>query len=128
MSQLPSINYPNINKVHYFQACHWWVNEKHLSSTDESNYSLTHFITWDKHNHCFSHGTLNIELINNHHVSFIDYNMTVWIFGETVVIAPDGGMCKTTIPGVKQSRASQWRARASRRLGANADMVYCDYA
>ena len=34
---------------------------------------------------------------------------------------------KITTPGVKQSRASQWRARVSRRLGASADMVNCDY-
>ena len=42
--------------------------------------------------------------------------------------SPDGGMCKATTPGVKQSRASQWRARASRRLRASVDMVHCDYA
>ena len=47
---------------------------------------------------------------------------------ETAVGAPDGGMCKATTPGVKQSRVSQWRARASRRLDASADMVKCDYA
>ena len=47
---------------------------------------------------------------------------------ETVVVAPDGGMCKATSPGVKQSRASQWRARASRRLDASVDVVHCDYA
>ena len=47
---------------------------------------------------------------------------------ETAVVAPDGGMCKATAPGVKQSRASQWRARANRHLGASADMVKCDYA
>ena len=46
----------------------------------------------------------------------------------TVVVALDGGMCKATTPGVKQSRASQWTARATRRLGASVDMVYCDYA
>ena len=37
-------------------------------------------------------------------------------------------MCKATTPGVKQSRAPQWRARASRRLGASVDMVHRDYA
>ena len=47
---------------------------------------------------------------------------------ETVVVAPHGGMCEATTPGVKQSRASQWRAHASRRLGASVDMVHCDYA
>ena len=47
---------------------------------------------------------------------------------ETVVVALDGGMCKTTTPGVKQSRASQWAARVTRRLGVSVDMVYCDYA
>ena len=47
---------------------------------------------------------------------------------ETVVVAPDGGMCKAITPGVKQSRVSQWRARASRSLGASTDMAYCDYA
>ena len=47
---------------------------------------------------------------------------------ETVVVVPDGGMCKATTPGVKQSRASQWRARASRRLSASVDMVHRDYA
>ena len=57
------------------------------------------------------------------------YNMTAWIFWrETVVVVPDGGMCKATTPGVKQSRASQLRARASRRLGASVDMVHRDYA
>ena len=43
-----------------------------------------------------------------------------------MVFVPDGGMCKATTPGVK--RASQWRARASRRLGASVDMVHRDYA
>ena len=33
---------------------------------------------------------------------------------ETVVVVPDSGMCKAIAPGVKQSRASQWRARACR--------------
>ena len=37
-------------------------------------------------------------------------------------------MREATTPGVKQSRASQWRAGASSRLGANVDMVHCDYA
>ena len=37
-------------------------------------------------------------------------------------------MCKATAPGVKQSRASQWRVRTSRRLGASVDMVHRDYA
>ena len=31
----------------------------------------------------------------------LHYNMTAWIFG--VVVVPDGGMCKATTPGVKQS-------------------------
>ena len=44
------------------------------------------------------------------------------------MVVPDGGMCKATNPGVKQSRASQWRTRASRRLGASVDMVHRDYA
>ena len=47
---------------------------------------------------------------------------------ETVMVAPDGGMCKATTPGVKQSRASQWRVRASCHFGVSADMVNCDYA
>ena len=47
---------------------------------------------------------------------------------ETLVVAPDSGMCEATTPGVKQSGASQWRAHASRRLGASVDMVHCDYA
>ena len=51
--------------------------------------------------------------------------MTAWIF---VVVAHDGGMCKATTPGVKQSRASQWRARVSRRLGVSANTVNCEYA
>ena len=54
-----------------------------------------------------------------------------WLRGfwrETVVVAVDGGMCKATTPGVKQSRASQWTARATRRLGASVDVVYYDYA
>ena len=42
---------------------------------------------------------------------------------KTLVVAPDGEMCEATTPSVKQSRASQWRARASRRLGASVDMV-----
>ena len=42
--------------------------------------------------------------------------------------SPDGGMCKATTPGVKQSRASQWRAPASRHLRASVDMIHCDYA
>ena len=46
---------------------------------------------------------------------------------ETVVVAPDDGMCKATTPGVKQSRASQWRARANLHLGASVDMLHCDY-
>ena len=37
-------------------------------------------------------------------------------------------MCKATTPDVKQLRASQWTARATRRLGASVDMVYYDYA
>ena len=56
------------------------------------------------------------------------YNMTVDFWRETVVVVHDGGMCKATTPGVKQSRASQWRACASRRLGASVDMVHRDYA
>ena len=58
------------------------------------------------------------------------YDIITWLdfWRETVVVVPDGGMCKPTIPGVKQSRASQWRARASRRLGASVDMVHRDYA
>ena len=56
------------------------------------------------------------------------YNMTVDFWRETVVVVHDGGMCKATTPSVKQSRASQWRARASRRLGASVDMVHRDYA
>ena len=40
----------------------------------------------------------------------------------------DGGMCEATTPGVKQSRASQYRAHANRRLDANVDMVHFDYA
>ena len=56
-------------------------------------------------------------------------NMTASFFWrETVVVVLDGGMCKATTPGVKQSRASQWTARATRRLGASIDMVYYDYA
>ena len=47
---------------------------------------------------------------------------------ETVVVAPEGGMCKATTPGVKQSHVSQWRGRASRRLGASVDMIHCDSA
>ena len=47
---------------------------------------------------------------------------------KTVVVAPDDGMCKATTPAVKQSRASQWRARASHRLGSSADMVNGFYA
>ena len=47
---------------------------------------------------------------------------------ETAAVVPDGGICKATTPGVKQSRASQWRARASRRLCASVDMVHRDYA
>ena len=47
---------------------------------------------------------------------------------ETVVVVPDGEMCTATTPGVKQSRASQWRVRASRRLGASVDMIHHDYA
>ena len=42
---------------------------------------------------------------------------------ETVVVAPDSGMCEATTPGVKQSRAY-----ASHRLGASVDMVHCDFA
>ena len=53
--------------------------------------------------------------------------MTVDFWRETIVVAPDGGMCKATTPGVKQSCASQWRAHASRRLGASVDMFHCDY-
>ena len=49
-------------------------------------------------------------------------------WSETVVVAPHGGMCEAITPGVKQSRASQWRAHASRRLGASVDIVHCDYA
>ena len=47
---------------------------------------------------------------------------------ETAMVAPDGGMCKDATPGVKQSRASQWRARARRHFGASVDMAHCDYA
>ena len=47
---------------------------------------------------------------------------------ETVVVVPDGGMCKATTPGVKQSHASQWKVHASRRLGASGDMVNYHYA
>ena len=46
--------------------------------------------------------------------------MTVWIFGATLVVA---GMCKAATPGVMQSRASQRRARASRRLGAGVIVI-----
>ena len=44
------------------------------------------------------------------------------------MVVPDGGMCEPATPGVKQSRASQWRARASRRLGASVEIVHRDYA
>ena len=44
------------------------------------------------------------------------------------MVAPDGGMWEAVTPGVKQSRASQWRTRASRRFGASVGMVHCDYA
>ena len=47
---------------------------------------------------------------------------------ETAVVAPGGGMCKATTPGFKQSRASQSRAHASRRLGASADAINCEHA
>ena len=47
-------------------------------------------------------------------------------FARNCSVALDGGMCKATTLGVKQSRVSQWTATANHRLGA--DMVYCDYA
>ena len=52
--------------------------------------------------------------------------MDLW--RETVVVAPNGGMCEATTPGAKQLRASQWKARASSGLGAGVDMVHCDNA
>ena len=58
------------------------------------------------------------------------FNLT-WLCGfwhETVVVIPDGGMCKATTPCVMQSYASQWRARASRRPGTRVGMFHCDYA
>ena len=62
------------------------------------------------------------------HFALYHIGSLCYFWRETVVVVPDGGMCKPTTPGVKQSRASQWRARASRRLGASVDMVHCDYA
>ena len=44
------------------------------------------------------------------------------------MIVPDGGMRKAATPGVKQSRGSQWKGRASRRLGASIDVRHFDYA
>ena len=42
---------------------------------------------------------------------------------ETEMIAPDGGVCTDTTPGVKQ-----WGPRASRLNDASIDMCRCDYA
>ena len=51
------------------------------------------------------------------------------VFWRIIVVAAlDGGMCKDTTPGVKQSRASKWKVRASRRLKASVDMVQSDFA
>ena len=46
----------------------------------------------------------------------------------TVVIVPCGGMCKVTTQGVNQSRASQWRSAANRRLDTSSIIVRCDDA
>ena len=49
--------------------------------------------------------------------------MDLWC--ETVVVAPDGGMCSATTPCVNQSRASQWRTGASGCLTASVYIVHC---
>ena len=58
------------------------------------------------------------------------YLIITWLrrFLATVVVVPDGGMCKATTPCVKQSHASQWRGCASHHFGASVDMVHSDYA
>ena len=40
-----------------------------------------------------------LNLVYVLHKRFVEYyNMTAWIWHETVVVAPDGGMCKVSTP------------------------------
>ena len=60
---------------------------------------------------------------------FLILQIITWLRGFLVwnCSAPEGGMCKAATPAVKQSRASQWRTSASRRLGVSVDLVHYDY-
>ena len=73
----------------------------------------------------------NIQVIKKYHLNcaVICIMTRLWRFlARNGGGYPEGGVCKATTPGVKQSCASQWRSRASRHVYASVYMIHCNYA